>query len=95
MLFGVAAIILDNILGTATEGLVYGVIYIIYMLAVIIPSLAVMVRRLHDIGKSGGWFFISFIPIVGAIWLLILLCKEGQVEDNQYGVNPKLSETQI
>jgi len=85
---GVAAI-LDNVLGTAIQGIHYGLFYIIYVLAVIIPGLAVLVRRLHDIGKRGWWFFIILIPLIGAIWLLVLLCKDGNPGDNVYGPNPK------
>ena len=64
-------------------------LYVIYLLAIIIPSIAVLVRRLHDIGKSGAWFFISFVPFIGGIWLLILMCTEGEIIENQYGVDPK------
>lgn len=61
----------------------------IYSLIVFIPSLAVFVRRLHDVGKSGWMFFVSFIPVVGIIWLLILLCTDSQEGSNEYGDNPK------
>lgn len=61
----------------------------IYSLALLLPSWAICVRRLHDIGKSGWWFFISLIPLVGSIWLIILFCKEGELGTNQYGPNPK------
>ncbi len=61
----------------------------IYALAVFIPSLAVLVRRLHDTGRSGWWVFICFVPIVGAIWLLVLLCLDSQPEANNWGENPK------
>ncbi len=61
----------------------------IYALAVLVPSLAVLVRRLHDTGRSGWWFFIGFVPIVGAIWLLVLLCLDSQPEANNWGENPK------
>ena len=57
-------------------------------LVTLIPSLAVLVRRLHDTGRSGFWFFITLIPIVGAIWLLVLLCQRSQEGDNEYGANP-------
>ena len=60
----------------------------IYYLALFIPSLAVSVRRLHDVGKSGWWYFIGFIPIVN-FWLLYLLCKDGDDGENSYGNNPK------
>lgn len=58
----------------------------LYSLAILIPSLAISVRRLHDINKSGWWLFLSLIPFIGGIILLIWSCK-GSVEDgNQYGV---------
>lgn len=50
---------------------------IIYNLLYLIPSISIMVRRLHDINKSGFWIFISFIPLVGFIWLIVLLCLDS------------------
>ncbi len=64
----------------------------LYTLAILVPSLAVSVRRLHDIGKSGWFILISFIPIVGTIILLVWACQEGMPEANEYGENPKLLE---
>jgi uncharacterized membrane protein YhaH (DUF805 family) len=61
----------------------------LYSLAVLIPGIAVGVRRLHDIDKSGWWLLVSFIPIVGWIWLLVLLATDGTPGSNEYGVNPK------
>ena len=55
----------------------------------VIPSLAVTVRRLHDTGKSGAWYFISFIPIIGEIWILVLMCLEGDRNSNYYGAPTK------
>ena len=76
----------DNALG----GLITGyMIYSFYSLATIIPTLAVVVRRLHDVGKSGWFYFIVLIPVVGAIWLLILSCTEGDRGANDYGPDPK------
>jgi len=63
---------IDFMLGFAFSGLWY--------LVTIIPSLAAFVRRMHDIGKSGWWLFIGMVPLVGMIWLLILLCKRGRSE---------------
>ena len=62
----------------------------LYGLAVLLPSLGVIVRRLHDIGKSGWWILIGLIPLVGEIWLLVLLATDSQAGDNQYGPNPKM-----
>lgn len=89
MIFTIVAMILDNVLGIAMEGVGYGPIYILYVLAVFIPGLAVAVRRLHDVGKSGWMFLIALIPIVGAIWLLVLLFTDSQKESNKWGQNPK------
>lgn len=61
----------------------------LYTLAVFVPSLAVGVRRLHDIGKSGWNLLLALIPLVGSIWLLILFCKDSQSGANQWGENPK------
>ena len=61
------------------------VIYTIYMLAVIVPTIAVEVRRLHDIGKSGWWWFIALVPAIGGIWLIVLLATGSQQADNKYG----------
>lgn len=64
----------------------------IYTLAVLIPSLAVCVRRLHDVGKSGWMYLICLIPVVGWIWLIILFCTDSQKGSNKWGNNPKESE---
>ena len=64
-------------------------LYLVYVIAIILPSLAVAVRRLHDIGKSGLWLFISFVPIIGGVWLLVLLATEGDSEYNEFGSDPK------
>ena len=67
----------------------YGALTGIYALVVLIPSIAVGVRRLHDTGKSGWMLLVVFIPVIGTIWLLILLIMDGTPEENQYGANPK------
>jgi uncharacterized membrane protein YhaH (DUF805 family) len=62
-----------------------------YSLAVFIPSLAVTVRRLHDIGKEGSMILILLIPGIGVIWLFIILLEESQSLPNKYGPDPRLS----
>ena len=66
-----------------------GVFNLLYNLLILIPSLAVAVRRLHDIGKSGWMLLIGLIPLVGVIWLLILLLRDSEARENKYGPNPK------
>ena len=87
-IFAIAAMVLDNILGLAIEDLGYGPFYILYALATIVPGLAVSVRRLHDIGKSGWYFLLALIPCVGAIILLIFDLTPGDPGDNEYGPDP-------
>lgn len=89
IIFVAVAVILDNLVGTAIDGIGYGLFYFLYLLAVLIPSLAVAVRRLHDVGKSGWMILIGLIPIIGAIWLLVLYVSDSQPGENQYGPNPK------
>jgi uncharacterized membrane protein YhaH (DUF805 family) len=89
MIFMFLAMIIDNVIGTSFDGGVYGLVYVIYAIAVILPGFAVSIRRLHDVGKSGWFILISLIPIVGAIWLFVLMCTEGVSEENAYGINPK------
>jgi uncharacterized membrane protein YhaH (DUF805 family) len=62
----------------------------LYGLAAFIPGLAVTVRRLHDTGKSGLWFLISFVPLIGFIAFLVFMFQDSQVGDNEYGPNPKM-----
>lgn len=63
------------------------VLQVIIILGLLVPTLAVSVRRLHDIGKGGEWIFINLIPLIGSIWFLILLIKEGEKVANRFG-NP-------
>lgn len=63
------------------------VLQVIVILGLLVPTLAVSVRRLHDIGKGGGWIFINLIPLIGSIWFLVLLIKEGEKVANRFG-NP-------
>ena len=64
-----------------------------YWLLMTLPSIAVTVRRFHDIGKSGGWIFIYFVPLIGGILFLILVSTEGKIGSNEYGTDPKGERT--
>lgn len=85
----VVAMILDSILGLSVGDSPYGVIYGLCCLALILPGLAVAIRRLHDIGRSGWWLLIGIIPLIGAIVLLVFVCMDSQPQDNKYGPSPK------
>ncbi len=89
VIFILVAMLLDNILGLTIMNLPYGFFYFAYAVAMVIPGISVFVRRMHDIGKSGWWYFIAFIPLIGAIWLLVLCLTEGTPGDNEYGPDPK------
>ncbi len=93
-IFLVAAMILDRLIfGIPIENI--GPLYGIYALVVIIPGLAVSVRRLHDTGRSGWYFFINFIPLIGAIWFLVIMCQDSAPGENRYGSNPKESISEV
>lgn len=68
-------------------------IYMIYILAILVPGLAISVRRLHDAGYSGWMFLVTFVPIIGSIGLLVLMVQDSKPGDNKWGPNPEgLSE---
>jgi uncharacterized membrane protein YhaH (DUF805 family) len=92
-IFLIIAMIIDNVVNTTVGELPYGLFYSLYAIAVLIPGLAVAVRRLHDVGKSGWMILIALIPIIGAIWLLVLMVTDSNPGDNEYGVNPKDIQT--
>ena len=66
-----------------------GVLSGIYTLALLVPTIAVTVRRLHDTDRSGWWWFIWLVPVVGWIVMLVFLVLDSQPGDNEYGPNPK------
>lgn len=69
--------------------LMTSIIFFLYAVAIILPSIAVAVRRLHDTGRSGWWYLLNVIPLVGSICLLVLLCLDSEPGENQWGENPK------
>ncbi len=74
--------VIDGLIGTG------GVLGVLYSLAVLVPGIAVTVRRLHDTDRSGLWILIAFVPFIGAIVLLVFMVMEGSPGQNQYGPNP-------
>lgn len=81
--------VLGFISGLISDGLVF--LGAAYFLIAIIPTLAVSVRRLHDIGKSGWFLLLMFIPLINIILVVLILAKDGDIGDNKYGSNPKVS----
>lgn len=66
-----------------------GLLSFLYGVAVIVPSIAVTVRRLHDTDRSGWWCLIALIPLVGAIIVLVFMIQDGTAGDNRFGSSPK------
>ena len=91
-IFALVAIVIDNVLGLAIKDVGYGPFYLLLVLATLIPGLAVTVRRLHDIGKSGWFILVSFIPLIGGIILLVFAVTGGDYGENEYGPDPKQDE---
>jgi uncharacterized membrane protein YhaH (DUF805 family) len=81
--------IIDGIVGTSGAVGSLGLLGCIYTLAVLIPGIAVAVRRLHDTSRSGWWILIGLIPIIGAIVLIVFMVQDGKPGENQFGKNPK------
>ncbi|MPW29769.1 DUF805 domain-containing protein [Agarivorans sp. B2Z047] len=88
-IIGVILSFIDQVTGTVNLESGLGVLGSIYTLAVLLPSLAVAVRRLHDTGRSGWWLFILFLPIIGVLVLLFFFLSDSKSEANAYGENPK------
>jgi uncharacterized membrane protein YhaH (DUF805 family) len=90
LVFSILSTIINQSSGAAAgSSNIFSVISGLYSLAVLIPGLAVAVRRLHDTGRSGWNYFLGLIPLVGAIILIVYFCQDSQAGENQYGPNPK------
>jgi uncharacterized membrane protein YhaH (DUF805 family) len=85
--------IIDRIIGTdygSNSG--SGILSTIYSLAVLLPSIGVAIRRMHDTNRTGWWVLINLVPCIGWIWFIVLAAQEGTAGDNQYGPDPKAAE---
>jgi len=80
--------VVDGLTGMLDDATGIGLLSGLYMLAVLIPSLAVSVRRLHDTGRSGWWMLLGIIPLLGLV-VLFFAAQDSQPGDNHYGPNPK------
>jgi uncharacterized membrane protein YhaH (DUF805 family) len=81
--------VIDDVTGSFSPEAGMGLLGGIYSLAVLIPSIAVSVRRLHDTERSGWWLLIGLIPLIGAIVLIVFMVQDSKPGQNQYGANPK------
>lgn len=66
-----------------------GILANLYMLATLIPAIALTIRRLHDTGRAGWWILLGFIPLIGGLIVLVFMVLDGQAESNKYGPSPK------
>lgn len=89
LLMSIGATFLDNIFGFSDVGDNVGPIHSLFVFIMLIPSIAVSVRRLHDVNKSGWFLLVGFIPIIGFIWLLIYYLRPGDYGPNRFGPDPK------
>lgn len=80
---------IDGLAGLVDSTSGYGPLGGLYTLAILIPSIAVGVRRLHDTDRSGWWLLIALVPLIGALVLLVFLASDSQAGSNRYGLNPK------
>lgn len=86
--------VLDIVAGTYSVEYETGFFSALYSLLVLIPSIAVSVRRLHDTNRSGWWVVISLIPIIGVLVLFVFTCLDSQPGTNRFGANPKEASSQ-
>jgi uncharacterized membrane protein YhaH (DUF805 family) len=92
------AALIDNVLGTSfkftnpetgmEQSIGYGYLYLVAALGLFLPNLAVMVRRLHDTNRSGWWYWIALVPLIGIILLIVWFCTRGTQGQNDYGSDP-------
>ncbi|MBO6015636.1 MAG: DUF805 domain-containing protein [Lachnospiraceae bacterium] len=86
--------VLANFIVSLVISVIAGILHLpilstIYALGVMLPGIAVCVRRLHDTGKSGLWLLLAFVPLIGGIVLLVFFCSDSEVGTNDFGPNPK------
>lgn len=98
MICYVGAMVIDRVLGTTfqftnpasgvEESIGYGYAYILVALVLFLPGLSAMVRRLHDTDRSGWWYWIILVPLIGVILLLVWFCSRGTAGSNRFGFDP-------
>ena len=88
-LFNVIVTVVLSTLYSATNSTIFMALLLLAGLVTLVPGIAVFWRRMHDIGRSGAYYFFVLIPLVGWILLLVWMCQASQPGENQYGPNPK------
>lgn len=83
ILIYIALFIIESIVGS------FGILVLVFSLGLLVPSIAVTIRRLHDTERSGWWILIAFVPLVGGIVLLVFMCLDGTSGPNKFGPDPK------
>ncbi len=83
ILIYVALFVIESIVGS------FGILVLVFSLGLLVPSIAVTIRRLHDTERSGWWILIAFVPVVGGIVLLVFMCLDGTGGPNRFGPDPK------
>jgi len=94
-MFGLFHVLIYTIFFAADRAMGTEFMEILYVLALFIPGLAVTVRRLHDIDKSGWWYLIILVPIIGMIVLTVFWCLDSTPGNNRFGPNPKGIQSHI
>jgi uncharacterized membrane protein YhaH (DUF805 family) len=93
LIFYLGLAVVDGVLGTFDTKSGFGLCSAVWAVAMVIPSLAVSIRRLHDTGRSGWWLLIGVIPLLGAIALIVFFAQDGEPGTNRFGSNPKEGST--
>ena len=91
MIISLVFVVIDIATGSFNEETGFGLLSGIYTLAVLIPTIAVGVRRLHDTNRTGWWMLLALVPLIGFIVLIVFFVIDSDQSDNQYGSNPKIA----
>lgn len=83
--------LVDWMTGSVNTQSGYGLLTGLFSLAMLIPSIAVGVRRLHDTDRSGWWILMALLPLIGSIVLLVFFVQDSQAGENRFGANPKVA----
>ncbi len=89
VIIGIALMLVERVTGMTSGVFGYGILTIVFDLLIVLPSLAVSIRRLHDTGRSGWWLLIGLVPILGGLVLLYFFLLDSEPGINAYGLNPK------